>query len=91
MFRDLLEFVFKALGNVFTIRLIDVPILIAYIGVIGGISYCAAMILIGLPVALWEHFTKKKVNSDIEDKVIKTVAIILAIVCILVVLYQKYI
>ena len=84
MFRDLLDVVTKALEDLFTIRLIAV-------GVIAGISYCVTMLLIGLPVTLWERFTKKKVNSNIEDKVIKIATIIIAIAFALAVLYQKYI
>lgn len=88
MFRDLL---IKASKDILTIRLIEIPRLVFYAGVIIFISYCATMIFVGLPVAIWEHFTKKKVNSDIENKVIITITIILAIVFALAVLYQKYI
>ena len=88
MFQNLLEIVFKAIGYIFEIRLFDIPRLIFYVGVAALISYATAMIFIGFPITFYEHFSKKKVNSDKEDKVIKIVTIILTCFFTLVVLYQ---
>lgn len=51
-------------------------------------GYCAAMILIGFPCSVWEAITKKKINDDIRDKIIKIVTICLSIILILRLIYE---
>lgn len=62
---------------------------IAYLGIIAMYSYCAAMILIGLPCSIWEAITKHKINRDAQKKVISKVAIIIGIVLAVRFLYEK--
>lgn len=62
---------------------LNAPYQLLYILVLVGFSYCAALILIGFPVSIWEHFAKKKVNEEIEKKVIKVATVIIIIAVIL--------
>lgn len=51
-------------------------------------AYCGAMILIGFPCSIWKAITKKKVNDDIQDKIIKIATIFLSIILILRLIYE---
>ncbi len=74
---------------IFDLRIVDIPYHIALCAVSVLFGYTAAMILIGFPVSVWEHFTKKKARADIEGKVITVVAVCLSIAFIIRVLYEK--
>lgn len=54
-----------------------------------GIFYCAAMMIVGIPTSIWESIAKKKVNEDIQNKVIIAVTILLIISVIIFDAYQK--
>ena len=62
---------------------LNAPYQLLYILVLVCFSYCAALMLIGFPVTIWEHFAKKKVNEEIEKKVIKVATVIIIIAVIL--------
>ena len=71
------------------IRWHEVPYHIAIVAVSAGVAYCASMVLIGFPVAIWESLSKKKVNAEKEAKVIKAVTILFAVLFIYRLLYEK--
>lgn len=73
---------------IFNIKLIDLPLLIAYFGISVLVGYCASMILIGFPCSIYKSITKKEVNEEIENKVIRIVAICLVIGLFGATLYQ---
>lgn len=73
----------------FTLELTQLPYYILGLGVVVLIGYIAAMILIGFPVTLWEHFSKKKVNKDAEDKAIKYATIFFTVIVVLRLLYEE--
>lgn len=69
--------IFEALKSlvqyIFDIRWYEIPKNILFLGLLIGMSYCAALIVISFPVSVWEHFAKKKARKDIESKVIAVV------------------
>ena len=72
----MLESIFNILGALF----VDLPRAFLYLLICGGMAYCVSLVLIGFPVSIWEAITKKKVNNEIENKIIRIVAICLFIV-----------
>lgn len=84
---------FEIIGNmisyVFDLKIVDIPEVIAYLGLSGLFGYCAAMIIIGFPVTVWEYFTKKKVRQETESKAIATTSVFLAVAMILRLLYEQ--
>ena len=85
----LLKFLGEALRYILSIELVEIPFHIAAVAVAGIVGYTAAMLLIGFPVSIWEHFSKKKVNSEKEKKVIRLVTIIVAVAFILTLISEK--
>lgn len=69
--------------------LFEAPYRILYLMVLGGFGYCGALMLVGVPVSIWKHVTKKKVREDIERKVIIVVAVCLTIAMFLRLLYEN--
>ena len=67
----------------------EAPYRILYIAVFVGFSYCAAMMIVGIPTSIWEAATKKKVREDIEKKVIIVVTVFIALAAIIFDAYQK--
>ena len=61
----------------------EAPYQLLYLLVLVCFSYCAALILIGFPCSIWESITKKKVNEDIEKKVITVATVIIVIAVII--------
>lgn len=84
MIKRIIDIFGDILDYIFNIKLFDVPALIAYLAVSAGMGYCAALILIGFPCTIYESITKKKINDDIENKVIKIVAI-----CFVIILWSR--
>lgn len=72
---NVFEVVLTIITYIFNVKLFDIPIHIMYALVSGLIGYCTAMILIGFPITIWEHFAKVKVREDIQNKIIGFVAI----------------
>lgn len=85
----ILKFAFDVFGYLLNIKLYQIPRHIAYLGISCGFGYCAALFVIGFPVSLWEHFTKKQVNKDKENKVITYTAISFSVLLILRLLYEQ--
>lgn len=79
--RDIVDYIFN-------IKVFDLPLLIAYLGVSAIVGYCASLILIGFPCSIYKSITKKEINDEIENKVIRIVAICLVIVLYGASLYQ---
>ena len=84
-----LEIIGKMIDYIFDIRVFDLLYHIAIIAVCGVSGYIVAMILIGLPVSLWEHFSKRKAPREKENKVIAIVAVCLAVAMFLRIIYEK--
>lgn len=72
------EVVSTIITYIFNVKLFDIPIHFMYALVSGVIGFCTAMILIGFPITIWEHFTKVKVREDIQNKIVGFVAICIA-------------
>ena len=89
MLNNLFEVIKIFFTHIFNLKIVDIPLHIAYLAISGLCGYCSAMILIGFPVSVWEHFTKKKVREDIESKLIKIIAICFAVVMFTRVIYEK--
>lgn len=89
MKREIFEIIGDMVKYIVNIRLIDLPDLIVDVGLSALVGYCAAMILIAFPVAVYETITKKNVNDEIEDKIIKIVAICFFIILLCWLLYES--
>ena len=89
MDKGIFEFVWDMLSYILSIELSQIPLHIAYVAIIGLVSYCGSMILISFPCSVYESITKKKINDDIQDKIIRIVAICLGIVLFTRLLYEK--
>jgi hypothetical protein len=83
------EVISDILEHIFSIEWTLLPYYIAIVAVCITIAYCVAMFLIGLSVSIWEHFAKKKVNSEKAAKVIKVVTALFSAMLIYVFLYEK--
>lgn len=70
------------------IRLFDVPRCIAYLGICFLIAYIAESIIFGIPIAIWEAVTKKKLSFDKKEKFDFRITIIFGIALILQMLYD---
>ena len=81
--------IWDMLGYIFSIPRTELPYHIAMIAVCFGIAYCASLVLIGFPCSIWEAITKKAVNTDKQDNVIKVVSIVLSVLLIFGFLYEK--
>ena len=81
MIKRIIDILGNIVDYIFNIKLFDVPLLIAHLALSAVVAYCASLILIGFPCAIYESISKKKVN---DEKVIKIVAI-----CFVIVLWGK--
>ena len=79
----ILKFAFDIIGYLLNIKLMDIPRHLAFFGISCGFGYCAALFVIGFPVSLWEAFTKKQVDKDKEDIVIRYTAILFSVALVL--------
>lgn len=81
----------NALGDmldyILDIRLFDVPRIIAYVGVCFLVAYIAESILFGIPIAIWEAVTKKKLSFDKKEKFSFGMTIVFGLVLTLQMLY----
>lgn len=82
------EVLLAMLDYILDIRWHEVPYHIAMVAVMICVAYCVTMFLIGFPVSIWEHFTKKKVNAEKEAKIIKAVTVLFSAVMIYSLLYE---
>lgn len=73
----------------FALELTQLPYYLLELGVVAMFGYIAAMILIGFPVSVWEHFTKKKVKKEAEGKVIFYATIFFTVIFVLLLLYEE--
>ena len=88
MVSDLFKICSDILNFIFDLRLVDVPLLIFYVGLCGMFGYCVSMIIIGFPCSVWEAVTKKKIPDEKQDKVIKILSICLFVIFLLGLLYD---
>ena len=82
--KSMIDYIFDALFTLW-----EVPYKILILVVFIGVFYCAALFIVGIITSIWEAITKKKVNEDIEKKVIIAVTITLIIAAIILDWYQK--
>ena len=82
IFADMLDYILD-------IRWYEIPYHIAIAAIAIAIAYCTAMFFVSYPVSVWEHFTKKKVNEEKEAKFIKLVSVLLSVLLIYSLLYEK--
>lgn len=73
---------------IFNLRISDIPLHIAYVGVIAVIGYCVSMMIIGIPCAIYESIKKKHITDEIQDKIIRIVAICLDVILGVILLYE---
>jgi hypothetical protein len=86
---NLLNTIIDMIRYIFSLRISDILLHIAYIGVIAMVGYCVSMILIGFPCSLIESIAKKKIISDeLENKIIRIVTICLSVVLTIILLYE---
>ena len=86
MVSDFFKICSDILNYIFDLRLVDAPLHVFYVGLCGIFGYCVSMIIIGVPCAVWEAITKKKVKR--QDKVIIILAICLSVIFLLGLLYD---
>ena len=86
---NVLNIISDMFSCILEIKLVELPQLIALIGVSGMVGYCVSMFLVGFPCSVWEAITKKKINEDIQNKIICIFAICLSIAFILRVIYER--
>lgn len=79
----------ESILNIFFAIFVDLPEVFLYLLVYGGAAYMVSLIVIGFPVSIWESITKKKVNDDIESKIIRIVAICLFALLLLTTFIQE--
>ena len=79
---DIIEFIFD-------IKLFDVPLLLLYVLVIFGIGYFASEVLIGFPWTLVEEITKKKINHELQNKIIELATICFGIIIIFILFAEE--
>lgn len=90
LFKTLFHATLDIFDYIFNLRIVDIPLTIAYIGVIALIGYIASMIIIGLPCSIIESTTKKKPFAfERENKIIRIVAIFIDVI-ILYAVFIKY-
>lgn len=89
MQKSVFEIAGDMLVYILSIELYQIPYHIAMFAISALVGYCSAMVLIGFPVSVWEHFTKKKVDGEKEGKVIAYAAIFFTAIFILRLLYEK--
>ena len=65
------------------IRWYELPKNLLFIGVIIGIGYCAALIVIGFPCSIIEAIIKRKLNEGVVSKIITVVSVCFIIVFLL--------
>ena len=88
MEKSIFEIISDMVFYIFDIKISEIPLHIAYVGVIALCSYCASSFLIGFSCSVWETITKKKVNEEIQSKIIHILAMCLSIMFSLRLLYE---
>lgn len=79
----------KIIDYIIALRIVDIPLHIAYAGAIAMVGYCAAMIIVSFPCSIFESIAKKKIVSDeMQEKAIRIVTICLDIVFAVILLYE---
>lgn len=78
---DILEYIFQ-------IRIADIPLHLAYLGINIFVSYCIAMIIVGIPVSIYESITKKEIPHKHQEKIVKITSVCLIVIIGLRLLYE---
>lgn len=71
------------IDNIINLRIIDIPIIIAYGGVTIGISYIVSFFVVGVSCSIIEALTKKKVPDEKQEKIIRIFTACLSIIFII--------
>ena len=90
LFKILFHATLDILDYILNLRIVDIPLTIAYIGVIALMGYITSMIIIGFPCSIIESITKKKpFTFERENKIIRIVSICIDVI-ILYAFFIKY-
>lgn len=84
----LLNIIIDMFCYIFNLRISDIPLHIAYVGVIAVIGYSVSMMIIGIPCAIYKSITKKYIADEIQNKIICIVAIFLDVILGVILLYE---
>ena len=87
--KDIFEIIDEVLDYIVNIKVVDLPYNIAMVGAVLCASYCISMFVIGFPCSLWETITLQKLDDKKKNKVIRTVATLLAIVMLIMLICEK--
>lgn len=71
---------FEIILDVLALVFIDFPLLCFYILIAWMIGYFISNFIIAFPCSIWETVTKKKINEDIQNKIIHIATICIGIV-----------
>lgn len=88
MIENIFDIISRIFDYLLDLKIIDIPLHIAYFGVTIGLAYCVATIVVSFPCSLWEAITKKKLNDDKQDKVIHIFTVLFAIIMLMVLLNE---
>ena len=80
----IIDAVKNVLSYILDIRWHQIPTAALCLGVLIGMSYCAALIVIAFPTSIWEHFTKRKAREDIQGKIVTVVTACFSVVAIVI-------
>lgn len=81
--------VIKILEYICSLKIVDIPLHIAYAGVIALVGYCMSMIIVSFPCSILEAVTKKKIISEeVQKKTIHIVTICLDIILAVILLHE---
>ena len=86
--KDAFKIASEMVSYVLGIELYQIPLHIFYVAICFAIAYCGSLIMIGFPCSVFEAITKRKVNGDIENKVISKLSISLGIGLLIRLLYE---
>lgn len=87
--KNIVEIAMDIISYIFSIRIFDLPLHIFYVAIAGVVGYCTSMILIGVPCSIYEAITKKEVDDEKQNKIIRIVAICLGVALFLRLIYEK--
>lgn len=80
---NIFSFVVDILSYILNLRLTDIPLLVAYIGISIAIGRCLGIIVISFPISIYEEFAKKKVDYEKQENIINKVSACITIIIIL--------
>ena len=77
------------LNYIFDLRLFDVPIALAFLGIIILFANIVTRIVIGILFTIWKEITKKEIECELEEKIFFRSALVLTLVAVLAIVYSQ--